>query len=60
MAGGAVGHCVGVAGRRVVGGWVFGTFNFHGWRYIGSLGIGLGGMAIALSLKPVPLSIQRA
>jgi MFS family permease len=54
----------GMALGPVVGGWVFDTFNGYGWLYIGSFGIGLGAMAVALSFKPVPrsgpLSIQPA
>jgi len=52
----------GMAIGPVAGGWVFDTFNGYGWLYIGSFGIGLGAMAIALSFKPVarpaPLAIQ--
>ena len=33
---------------------MFDTFNGYGWLYIGSFGIGLGAMAIALTFKPVP------
>jgi MFS family permease len=35
------------------GGWVFDTFNGYGWLYIGSFGIGLGAVAIALTFRPV-------
>ena len=38
----------------LAGGWVFDTFDGYGWLYIGSFGIGLGAMAIALTFKPVP------
>jgi MFS family permease len=37
------------------GGWVFDTFNGYGWLYIGSFGIGLGAVAIALTFQPVRL-----
>jgi MFS family permease len=54
----------GMALGPVAGGWVFDTFNGYGWLYIGSFGIGLGAMAVALTFKPVPrpapLSIQPA
>ncbi|MBN9089650.1 MAG: MFS transporter [Reyranella sp.] len=54
----------GMAFGPVAGGWVFDTFNGYGWLYIGSFGIGLGAMAIALTFKPVarpqPLSMQPA
>jgi MFS family permease len=44
----------GMALGPLAGGWVFDTFNGYGWLYIGSFGIGLGAMAIALTFKPVP------
>jgi MFS family permease len=54
----------GMALGPVAGGWVFDTFNGYGWLYIGSFGIGLGAMAIALTFKPVPrpqpLTVQPA
>ena len=54
----------GMALGPVAGGWVFDTFDGYGWLYIGSFGIGLGAMAIALTFKPVPrpapLTVQPA
>lgn len=50
----------GMALGPVVGGWVFDTFNGYGWLYIGSFGIGLGAVAIALTFKPVPLAMRPA
>jgi MFS family permease len=54
----------GMALGPVAGGWVFDTFNGYGWLYIGSFGIGLGAVAIALTFKPVqrpqPLAMQPA
>jgi MFS family permease len=54
----------GMALGPVAGGWVFDTFNGYGWLYIGSFGIGLGAMAVALTFKPVsrpqPLAMQPA
>ncbi len=54
----------GMALGPLAGGWVFDTFNGYGWLYIGSFGIGLGAMAVALTFKPVsrpaPLTIQPA
>jgi MFS family permease len=44
----------GMALGPFAGGWVFDTFDGYGWLYIGSFGIGLGAMAIALTFKPVP------
>lgn len=54
----------GMALGPVAGGWVFDTFGSYGWLYIGSFGIGLGAMAVALTFKPVrrpaPLTVQPA
>jgi MFS family permease len=54
----------GMALGPFAGGWVFDTFDGYGWLYIGSFGIGLGAMAIALTFKPVPrpqpLTVQPA
>lgn len=44
----------GMALGPVAGGWAFDTFNGYGWLYIGSFGIGLGAVAVALTFKPVP------
>jgi MFS family permease len=54
----------GMALGPLAGGWAFDTFGGYGWLYIGSFGIGLGAVAIALTFKPVPqaapLKIQPA
>ena len=54
----------GMALGPLAGGWVFDTFDGYGWLYIGSFGIGLGAVAIALTFKPVPrpapLAVQPA
>jgi MFS family permease len=42
----------GMALGPLAGGWLFDTFNGYAWLYIGSFGIGLGAMAIALTFKP--------
>jgi hypothetical protein len=42
-----------------VGGWIFDSTGSYGWLYIGSFGIGLGAVAIALAFPPFP-SRQRA
>jgi MFS family permease len=34
------------------GGWVFDTFNGYGWLYVGSFGIGLAAVAVALTFPP--------
>jgi predicted MFS family arabinose efflux permease len=31
------------------GGWVFDTFRSYGWLYVGSFGIGIAAVAVALS-----------
>ena len=45
---------LGMALGPVAGGWVFDSTGGYGWLYIGSFGIGLGAVAIALTFKPVP------
>lgn len=54
----------GMALGPVAGGWAFDTFGGYGWLYIGSFGIGLGAVAVALTFKPVPraapLAVQPA
>jgi MFS family permease len=42
----------GMALGPVAGGWVFDNLDGYGWLYIGSFGIGVGAMAIALTFKP--------
>ena len=48
------------------GGWLFDTFGSYFWMYIGSFGIGLGAVAIALTFRPperqpvAALSLQEA
>ncbi len=54
----------GMALGPVAGGWAFDSFGGYGWLYIGSFGIGLGAVAVALTFKPVPrpapLAVQPA
>jgi len=54
----------GMALGPLAGGWVFDHFDGYGWLYIGSFGIGLGAVAVALTFKPVarphPLAAQTA
>ena len=40
---------LGMALGPVAGGWVFDTFQSYGWLYVGSFGIGLAAVAVALS-----------
>lgn len=44
---------LGMALGPVAGGWVFDTFQGYGWLYIGSFGVGLGAVAIALTFRPM-------
>jgi MFS family permease len=55
----AVFSSLGMALGPAVGGWIFDTTGSYGWLYIGSFGIGLGAVAIALTFPPFP-SRQRA
>ena len=38
----------------LAGGWIFDAFNAYGWLYIGSAGVGLGAVAMALAFPPLP------
>jgi MFS family permease len=43
---------LGMAVGPWAGGWLFDTFGSYFWLYIGSFGIGLGAVAIALTFRP--------
>jgi MFS family permease len=45
---------LGMALGPAVGGWIYDTTGSYGWLYIGSFGIGLGAVAIALAFPPFP------
>ena len=45
---------LGMALGPAVGGWIFDHFGTYGWLYIGSFAVGLGAVAIALFLPPLP------
>jgi MFS family permease len=45
---------LGMALGPVIGGWIFDTTGSYGWLYIGSFGMGLGAVAIALTFPPFP------
>jgi MFS family permease len=45
---------LGMAFGPWAGGMIFDTFNSYGWLYIGSLSVGLGAMAVALTFPPLP------
>jgi MFS family permease len=44
---------LGMALGPVAGGWAFDTFQNYNWLYIGSFGVGLGAVAIALTFRPL-------
>lgn len=44
---------LGMALGPLAGGWIFDAFDGYGWLYIGSLGLGLGAVAIALAFPPL-------
>jgi MFS family permease len=45
---------LGMAFGPLAGGWIYDTYASYQWLYIGSLTIGLGAVAIALTFKPRP------
>jgi MFS family permease len=45
---------LGMALGPAVGGWIYDTSGSYGWLYIGSFGMGLGAVAIALAFPPFP------
>ena len=44
----------GMAISPALGGWIYDTTGSYGWLYLGSFGIGLGAVAIALTFRPFP------
>jgi MFS family permease len=44
---------IGMALGPLAGGWVFDTFNAYRWLYVGSFGIALGAVAVALAFPPL-------
>jgi MFS family permease len=55
MAGG-----LGMAASPLLGGWIYDTTGSYAWLYLGSFGMGLGAMAIALTFRPFPEEKLRA
>jgi MFS family permease len=51
---------LGMAFGPLAGGWVFDTYASYNWLYIGSFTVGLGAVAIALTVKPVAKPPQPA
>ena len=49
---------IGMAFGPLAGGWVFDTFNAYSWLYIGSFGVALGAVAIALAFPPLPSRLR--
>ncbi|MGO1078242.1 MFS transporter [Inquilinus sp. CA228] len=45
---------IGMALGPLAGGWVFDTFSVYNWLFIGSFGIGLAAVVIALAFPPLP------
>jgi MFS family permease len=46
---------LGMAFGPLAGGWIFDTFNSYSWLYIGSMGVALGAVAVALAFPPLPV-----
>ncbi|HUH83670.1 MAG TPA: MFS transporter [Stellaceae bacterium] len=44
---------LGMALGPLAGGWIFDTFNAYRWLYVGSFGIALGAVAVALAFPPL-------
>jgi MFS family permease len=55
MAGG-----LGMAVSPMLGGWIYDSTGSYGWLYLGSFGMGLGAVAIALTFRPFPEEKLRA
>jgi MFS family permease len=45
---------LGMAFGPLAGGWIFDTFTSYSWLYIGSMGVALGAVAVALAFPPLP------
>jgi len=46
---------LGMAFGPLAGGWIFDAFNSYSWLYIGSMGVALGAVAVALAFPPLPV-----
>jgi MFS family permease len=47
--------CLGMALGPAIGGWIYDSTGTYAWLYLGSLAIGLGAAAIALTFPPFPV-----
>ena len=50
----------GMAISPMLGGWIYDSTGSYGWLFLGSFGIGLGAVAIALTFRPFPEDRLRA
>jgi MFS family permease len=48
---------IGMAFGPLAGGWVFDTFGQYSWLYIGSFGVAIGAVAVALAFPPLPRKV---
>jgi MFS family permease len=48
---------IGMAFGPLAGGWVFDTFGNYSWLYIGSFGVALSAVAVALTFPPLPRKV---
>jgi MFS family permease len=55
MAGG-----LGMAISPMLGGWIYDSTGSYGWLYLGSFGMGLGAVLIAMTFRPFPEEKLRA
>src|SRR5437879_642028 len=51
---------LGMALGPLAGGWVFDTFQSYGWLYVGSFGIGMAAVAVALSFPSAKRPTQQS
>jgi len=47
--------CLGMALGPAIGGWIYDSTGTYAWLYVGSLAMGLGAAAIALTFPPFPV-----
>ena len=54
IGGTAMAGSLGMATGPLAGGLIYDTFASYAWLYVGSFAVGLAGVAVALTFKPVP------